>query len=256
MDYMSNFIKDVLGDTAAQALHKATEHSQALGSVLGPRVVLGWLSFAGNYGYDGEVPGVSDSTLTFKKSEDGLFNGSLSIGSDGLDFSNASPTQLAATLTVALGGSHPLSKGIKDSDLVGLGKSVDLLVKSRVVQLLKAAINEGAKSGTQATPRGPLEPIAPEGEKKANANQQPKLPSQTKIKLTKSQAEKKCSVCEAASFDKKGNFCACACFCLRALAKSASSVATDDGFEVTFGKEWSQNNIRVFLDIVGGPYGK
>jgi hypothetical protein len=246
MNEIQSFIGAVLGDTAATALRKAAERSEALGTVLGPRVIVGWLGFASHWSYRGEIPGLPGSTLTFQKNEDAdLFDGSLSIGDDVFDFQNASMTQLAATLTVALGANQPVSKALKDTDLVGLGKNIDLLIKSRVVQMLKAAQQP---SGTQAAPRGPLEPDEPKPQQKAPQNQQPKLPSQTKLKVTKSQAEQKCSVCEAATF-RKGEFTGC--WCLKELAKHASAAPADGGYEVTFGREWTKSNLRVLMDIIG-----
>lgn len=300
MSQMHDFIQAVLGDTAAQALAKAADRSEALGSILGPRVILGWLGFASQWSYSGEIPGLPGSTLRFQKNQQTeLFEGALTVGNDVFDFEHASPTQLAATLTVALGANRPVSKALRDGDLVGLGKNIDLLIRSQVVRLMKGMqpkdefdtipcprstckpgfgagecpacngsgyvkvgrpqgktfsgeVKKAAQqpSGTQAKPRGPLEPEAPDPQRKQQQRQQPPPPPPSKLKLTKSQAATRCSVCEAPSFNRRGEFTGCWCF--REMARFAKSEPQQDGgYLLTLGPQWTRSNLRVFLDIVG-----
>jgi hypothetical protein len=251
MAHVHGFMRAVLGDTAATALRKATDRSEALDSVVGSRVIIGWLGFAAQFGYDGEIPGLPGSMLSFRKADDGsLFNGAISIGGDLFDFQHASQTQLAATLSVALGANRQVSPTLRDSDLVPLGKNIDLLIKGQVLRRLQKQTQE--PSGVAAAPRAPdapQEPGAPLPQKKGNV--QPPRPGVASLKVTKSQAASKCSVCDAPSFNRRGDFTAC--FCMRDLAKSASSVPTAEGYEVTFDtKVWTQSNLQVLSDILEG----
>ena len=277
MSDIQKFTQAVLGQTAADVLYKAGERSVALGSVLGPRVVVGWLEVIGRNDYDGSIPGQPGSILKFSKNQ-GLYDGTLTIGGSVYGFSNATLTHLAATLSVALGVNQPVSKALKDSDLVGLGRSIDLLVRARVLQLSKkepccknACVDcggceehsetkghgagcklwkeetGGQQCGAAAAPRGPKPPEGPEPQKKAPVQARP--PKMQTLSITKAQSEQKCSVCQAASF-RRGEFAGC--YCLRDLAKSAASVPQGDGFQVTFGPEWTESNLKVLMDIMGG----
>jgi hypothetical protein len=251
MSHFGDFISDVLGADAASALSKATDRSEALAGWLGPRVVLGWLELVGGHEYSGQIPGVEGSVLAFRKAEGGL-EGSIGLDDDIFDFADADLTQLAATMTVVLGGSTPTGK-LRDGDLVGLGKSVDLLCKSRLVQMLKAA----QESGAVAAPHGPIEPKGPEIQSRRTKAAQPgQTPQSTKqstgqssLHVTKAQAESICTVCESKSF-KKGDFTGC--YCLRALAKSVDCRQVESGFDLTFGPDWTVGSRRVLIDILGG----
>lgn len=243
-------MRSVLGDVAATALRRATDRSATLDSVVGSRVILGWLNFATKFGFSGEIPGVPGSQLSFSKSETGgLFNGAVTIGPDLYDFNNASETQLAATLSVALGANHQPSPKLRDQDLQPLGKNIDLLIKSQVLRRLQKQDQESGAAAAPRAPDQPLQPGAPVPQKKG----QGRPPAQggfTSLKVSKSQASSKCSVCGSASFNRNGDFTAC--YCLRSLAKSAQSEATADGFKVTFDTSvWSKSNLSVLLDILG-----
>jgi hypothetical protein len=170
MAHVHGFMRAVLGDTAATALRKATDRSEALDSVVGSRVIIGWLGFAAQFGYDGEIPGLPGSMLSFRKADDGsLFNGAISIGGDLFDFQHASQTQLAATLSVALGANRQVSPTLRDSDLVPLGKNIDLLIKGQVLRRLQKQTQEpGGVAAAPRAPDAPQEPGAPLPQKKGN----------------------------------------------------------------------------------------
>lgn len=248
MDQVNSFVTAVLGDIAASALRKAAERSPALDTIVGSRVILGWVGFAGRFGFDGEIPGLPGTSLSFKKAEhNGLFQGSLTVGQDLFDFRNASETQLAATLSVALGANRQPAPTLRDQDLAPLGKNIDLLIKSQVCQKLQKQTQD---SGTAAAPRppdGPAQPGAPLPQKKGNQAPPPGLKT---LSVTKSQAESRCSVCGGQSFNRRGDFTAC--YCLRSLAKSADATLTSQGYELTLDtKVWTPSNIKVLSDIMG-----
>jgi hypothetical protein len=245
MTAIDRFIESVLGPRASGALAKAVSRHEALGPVVGPRVILGWVNLASQWSYSGNIPGIDGSILSFQKTEDGL-KGSVGIGNDVYDFVNASPTELSATLAVTLGVGRPIGSKIKDCDLVGLGKSVDVLVKSQIIELLRASVAKTELTGAAAAPQGPKGPMTPEAPQKAPKVQQQSAPKT--LRITKNQAENKCSVCGAGGFE-DDHFVGC--FCLRELAKTATSVETQEGYEIEFGTEWTPGSIQVCRDILG-----
>lgn len=271
---LTAFMNAVLGEDAALALMKAGERSSALASVVGPRTVVGWVNLASRWDYNGVVPGLDESFLAFTKNEDGL-SGAIAIGDQQLDFENAQPENLAAMMCVGLGCAPDLSKS-EDANAVALaqlGETIDLMVKTRVVRLLKAETPQCAKchkfySRENASDRCPhcSEPLekaelpgrqakpigqdAPMGAQAPVATAPRRMASKgpAQVKMTKSMAERKCSVCEAAQFSKRGDFTGC--FCLRELGRFAKAEPEGDGYLVTFGSEWSRKNIQLLLDIV------
>jgi hypothetical protein len=263
-------MRAVLGEDACQALAKAAERSEALGGVIGPRTVIGWATLAARWDYDGQVPGIEDSQLTFEKGENHQLTGSIRLGQEELEFENATVPHLAAMLCVGLGCQKDFSKSLKDSDLAGLGENIDLLVKARVVNLLKAmkeisACEECGKRryvvvckckgkkkvektelpGQQAKPGAPIPPTG----FTAPTKTAPKPMQPPRVKLTKAMTETKCSVCEASQFDRRGEFKGC--YCLRDLARFAKSERDGEDFVVTFSKEWTKSSIALLMDIVG-----
>lgn len=136
---MLSFMNAVLGEDATTALVKAGERSESLANVIGPRVIVGWVNLASRWDYSGVVPGHEASFLQFQKSEHGL-TGAVALGDQQLDFENAQADHLAAMLCVGLGCPPDLKKseGASAPALEALGRSIDLMVKMRVVDLLKA----------------------------------------------------------------------------------------------------------------------
>lgn len=272
---LTAFMHAVLGEDAATALMKAGERSSALASVVGPRTVVGWVNLASRWDYNGVVPGLDESFLSFTKNEDGL-SGAIAIGDQQLDFENAQPENLAAMMCVGLGCTPDLSKS-EDANAVALaqlGETIDLMVKTRVVRLLKAETPQCAKChkfysrenvsdrcphcseplekaelpGRQAKPIGQ---DAPMGQQAPTPTAPRRMASKgpAQVKMTKSMMERRCSVCESTQFSKGGDFKGC--WCLRELGKFAKSERDGDGCVVSFGSEWSKKNIALLLDIVG-----
>src|ERR1035437_505232 len=135
------FLRAVLGSDGYEAIAKASQRYPALVQTLVPRTLLSWAALVGQYGYEGQVPGCENTFLEFNKSEP-CYSGALTLGSDTIPFVDASVYRLAAHLAVALdiGDGTPPAE-FRGVDLQRLGKSIDLLVRSRVVtdHLRKAA---------------------------------------------------------------------------------------------------------------------
>jgi hypothetical protein len=274
-DATTSFMNAVLGEDATAALAKAEERSAVLAGVVGPRTILGWVMLASRWDYDGFVPGHDGSQLQFAKSENGL-TGIVALGEQQLDFENARPEHLAAMLCVGLGCPPDLSKseGATQLALVQLGETIDLMVKSHIVNLLKNEPTPRCKScnkfysskhkdrcphcstelekaelpGSAAKALAPQAPDAQQAPKSTAPNRMATKAPPT-VGLTKSMMERKCSVCDASQFTKSGDFKGC--YCIRDLAKFAKSERRGDGVVVEFGREWTPSNIQLFVDIVG-----
>jgi ribosomal protein S27AE len=124
------FLSSVLGDPGAQALTKAGERWPVLQNVLVPRAILAWLSIEARHDYEGQLPGIDNSYLSFMKSEHG-FTGAIAIGDNNYSFTDASLLHLAASVGVAMGiDSNPVDPQLRDQDIQRLGKSIDLLAKA------------------------------------------------------------------------------------------------------------------------------
>lgn len=126
------FMRAVLGRDGAEALSKAVTRTQELEHVLLPRTILAWLEVASRWDYEGEVPGVENTYLSFRKDEDG-YTGSIKLDDGDYVFARASLAHVAASIAVALGADHErIAKSVRDIDLARIGKSIDLLAKAKV----------------------------------------------------------------------------------------------------------------------------
>jgi hypothetical protein len=236
---IEKFMTQVLGEEAAQALQRGCSKSEELQSLMGPRVILAWINEHPEF--NGNIPGVPESLLSFKKSE-GYLEGSIELGQYAYTFAQADDTHLAATLTVILGGAQPKPERIRTPELADLGKSVDKLVKSRILRLIKQAQD----AATSAPPQKQLEPEAPEGNQRDKQTQ--RTVQTPKMQVTKSQSDHKCSTCGAPSF-RREQFTGC--YCMKSLAKYASSVPCECGYEISFHQMWTNSNIQLLKDIMG-----
>ncbi len=278
-DRKLKFLQAVLGTDGGQALAKAASRSLVLEQVLVPRAVLAWVSgiqslSAGiSIDYEGEIPGLPETYLSFQKSVSG-FSGSVSVDEELFQFSEASVFQLASSVAIAVGCGVPDADEIRDLDLQRIGKSIDLLAKTHLVskEIEKAkSQKEDEKEdlekvvpsghGSVAAPKSHSEPIpptatAPPTPAKATKTRIPKgakgakpVPSYT-VKLSQSEARRSCSVCGAPQFI-AGNFEGC--LCMRELAKSAEVISYGHPW-ITLeldGKEWDQDAVETLLEIVG-----
>lgn len=132
-DRASSFLVGVLGEPGARAFKKAMEAEGTLAGAVVPRAIVSWLDLATKFSYSGNIPGLENTFVEFRKSDKG-YDGAISIGTDIYNFTNASPYHLAASVAVALGVDDTgITTQTRDATLQRLGKSIDALVKSQVV---------------------------------------------------------------------------------------------------------------------------
>jgi hypothetical protein len=133
----TSFMSGILGADGARALAKAADRDQRVASALVPRAILGWMSLAARFNYEGQLPGCEDSVFTFRKAERG-FSGQIKIGADVFKFENASVFHVASAVAVSLGiedlALHP---AVTQVTLQRLGKSIDTLIKMQVLEKSK-----------------------------------------------------------------------------------------------------------------------
>lgn len=118
------FLKEILGDEGAEILKRASD--QPVGGIIFPRAVLSWLDCVSSTGV---LPGV-EVEISLVKSE-GNFTGKIDIDGNCYEFNGAAPAHVAAAITVALGGQQ-LAPDTQWADVALLGRSIDMLVKSRI----------------------------------------------------------------------------------------------------------------------------
>lgn len=263
----TQFLVAVVGDDGASALIKAAERAEELDQAIFARTVLAWLDVNSSFGYEGNVPGVESARLTFKKSGTG-FSGSITLNEELHRFENASIAHVAGAVAVALGLDHErVSPMAKSEQLAKLGKSIDLLVKSKIV---KAAIKPNSQQkrinlpGMAAQPIGPIGPTPPTPTQPKNQTQPVagaagtaqaiKLPGISKPKkpsllVSKSESKRKCRHCAKPQFtgDKFTG-----CYCFSSLAKSVKVAVTESGYNITFGVALDNDAIVTLTEVFRG----
>ncbi len=139
------FLKTVLGEDGAAALLKAVSKNPVLENVLVPRTILAWVAISSRLGYEGPIPGYQASLVKFQKSEAG-YSGGISGANGAHSFSRESIYHVAASMAVSMGIDTNMPASLSEINLTRLGKSIDLLVKARVVQeqiLQKKVLDQG-----------------------------------------------------------------------------------------------------------------
>lgn len=126
----SAFLQEVLGSDGAALLVKTMKRIGSIENALVPRTILAWVGIAGRLGHDGELPGLAGTFARIQKSEAG-YSGEIKIEETSYQFADASTYQVASAVAVAIGYDTELSAG-NSKELARLGKSIDLLVKSRL----------------------------------------------------------------------------------------------------------------------------
>jgi len=134
IDNIDHFLQSALGTEAFRALHKATDRSCALQSVVGTRAIFGWLSLCSRYGFDGALPGLSGSYFYLRKNHDSTFTGQINLHKTHYEFDAVTLPHVAAGLSVALGVDQAPDSDLKDSALAALGQNLDLLLKAQVIK--------------------------------------------------------------------------------------------------------------------------
>jgi hypothetical protein len=272
------FLKAVLGDDGACSLKKAADRIENLESAIVPRAIMAWLGVAARGDYEGELPGVEDSYLDFAKNIDSTYTGSIAIGSGVFPFQNASVFHLAASVALALDAEFE-DTNIKDTDLVKLGKSIDVLAKAKYVAsaddlIKKIAQGKGAGSGAPGAPTRSGVPAPPKvaapptkqigqpgpvGKQPKGPPKEAKPPKATipKLKVT----AKKSFQITAKSIDSKCKECGLAlvknekfvgCMCLKETARFVDLAKHDaEHYVITFGKAMDDDAVATVLDTLG-----
>lgn len=268
MDLKTKFLASVLGQDGASALLKAASRSEELENALLPRTILAFLGIVARSDFEGEIPGIDNSYLEFKKN-DKAYSGSITIGEEVYAFDQASLYHLAASIAVAIGADHErVDPSLRDLDIARLGKSIDLLAKARVVtnELLSKKTTQAPKVGAAAHPIAPIgedvpappqtgvqkKPEAYGGDVKAPAGVPkppgaPKLPRVQKsvLRVSKNQADLPCPVCSGLQF-KLDTFVGCLCF--QELSKGVKSLKNNDGYVLEFNADWGQDEILTLVE--------
>lgn len=285
------FLTEVLGSDGATALQKAAEQASARGldleSALVPRAILAWLGACAASEYEGEIPGVENTYLSFQKSENS-YSGSITINEDIYSFKKAELYHLASAVAVALGADSN-TEFVRAKDLEKLGKNIDLLTKAHHLTKVLAKkdrcwdgyeptpgkkpyskgsckpvkrseaeeIEKKDLPAMTARPQEPaqqLEPAQPQKQRlkgpppEKAKNLLPKIPKVAKtIKISKSESHRSCHVCGIPQF-KNDSFRGCLCF--RELAKSVSVANVEGGYQLTL-KGWDEDSLITFLETLG-----
>ena len=231
------FLEEILGQLGAKVLAKTDD---ALASVVVPRAVLSWVTTVSNIGYSGQLPGQKDSYFSVKKNEDNTYTGALKIEDELYTFENADLVHIAASVGVALKLDVPeISPDLKKKDLTALGRTIELLVKSEI-------INKGQKilakkeAEVQEAPSSPVK-VAPKTVKSSIPKLNPLL------KLNKSEVSEPCKVCNKQHFDKMQFI---GCLCLKGLAKSITSTPSKDGGVVLAFKNIDRETLEALVSIL------
>lgn len=267
-DRAYSFLIGVLGKDGAHAFKKAIDREASLGGAVVPRAIMSWLNIATKYDYTGGIPGVSNTYLSFKKSETGL-DGGISVGEEVYSFSGASAFHVAASVAVALGVENA-SANVRDQTLAKVGKSIDTLVKARIIteQLMrKGAAKDLLRCdcktdphlpacatrmkkvdlpGTTAKPKDAQMAFAPQAPMAPNSQKQKPAP----FKVTKSESDHKCSMCQRSQFA-NGGFVGCLCF--RDMAGAVRVAKTEAGYSLTFASsEWDIDAVAALRAALRG----
>lgn len=271
------FLQAVIGPDGARALTKATSQSADLEWAIFPRVVMSWLEVVSHAAYNDAIPGTDDIKLALRKHEDG-WSGSVNIGDEVYGFRDTTLYHVAGAVAVALGASPDTAPELRHPALAKLGKSVDLLVKSRTLRKMQEKHQGGAKGqapGTAAAPKGPLPPQGPvavqpkqpsqvgttvgtavkpkkPGSMSSNPNPAIKLPGvkppkKPTLKVAKSEV-RACGACGGSQF-KSDRYTGCACFA--DLAKSVRTVVANNAYVLEFGSGWDADAIATLAENLG-----
>lgn len=245
---MDNFLKEVLGDTGYHALNNAINKAPVFKPMILPRTIASWVNIIGNLGYEGEIPGVSNSYFSLKKNENG-YSGALTVNNELVYFNSPNTLQISAAIGSVIGNTpEKIEIQIKPKDLAKIGESIDLLVKTEIIRKARKDSLEKQEGKMPSAPPNPPDkpiqatpPVPPQrsqpnvfGAKKPYQKDNIALgQGQSKLKITKSESEKTCEECGTKHFLKdkfKG------CHCIEDIAKSFTTDKTLDGYILLFNK--------------------
>lgn len=264
------FLKHVLGEDGYRAFEKANARVPTLGAVLAPRTIVGWLTTAIRVNYEGQIPGVDNSYISIEKSDRG-FTGAVTIEDQVHGFQDTDILHVASAVAVALGvqdiAIHPM---LKNTDISKLGKSIDMLVKVRVIaeaqlnelsgesaseesEEAEESIDKVELPGNAAAPKAPKSPDKPQTPTavapSTNRTVKPPMAKTTKeIVVKKSEADAECPECGLRQF-RGDRFVGCMCF--RSLAKNTNTSLTKEGdYFVRLGSDWDQETAMMLIEAL------
>lgn len=250
-DKASAFLTAVLGAPGAAALAALAKSAPGLDGYLVPRAALAWLRLTPEAT---GLPGCPAVEMTLTKS-----GGHIKIGDEVFGWGDGDRNFASAAIACVLGVA-PGAVGLKDRDIAGLGRTVDLLAKAQT----KRPDIEG--TGAAAGPIGPLAPAAPTptapqapgaGSKKRRI----KIPLTPKaaapvaekpLALSEADEHRKCSTCGEGQF-KNGKFKGC--WCIRGLVKSISSTRRSDGRLGVDLSRLGADDAALVIDLLKGAIG-
>ena len=128
---IKDFLQAIAGTSGAQALMKAAERNPGLESVIVPRALVSWLNLVGAHGFEGQIPGSPNSYCRLHKNEHG-YTGVVTVSDFVHSFEDNTVLHTAASLAVSMGVSG-VPGDIGPEQLQRLGKSLDLLIKAKVI---------------------------------------------------------------------------------------------------------------------------
>jgi hypothetical protein len=241
---------------------------------------MAWLEAVSHVPFDGELPGVPGTKLKLSKNES-TYSGCITLGDDLYSFRDASMYHVAGSVAVALGEDADHAPALCSPALAKLGKSIDLLVKSRTLRKMAkpkggAAGGKGIQlPGVAAQPQQPMAPTPPipeapkptgpaagsktsgtpakEGDTKPGGTAKPApgtkpAPKKPSLKVTKAEARRECPACGGQQF-KADRFTACLCF--QDLAKSVKTTLVDGGYLLEFGAGWDHDAVTTLAENLG-----
>jgi hypothetical protein len=264
---MNDFIKIILGDEASNVLDRVVDRVPEFASVIVPRALIGWLNIMGKYGYEGEIPGQPNSYFSLVKNEDNLFTGAITIDNELYNFENAELLHVAASFGVALGiESASVSDQLKKRDLSDLGKNLDLLIKSNIVNNFKNSRVKISKYGdftvepqedkftVKHTPTNKVIFDGVEDLEKAEQiadwcyqkDELVKPTNSVKIKISKAESLRSCEICgESQIYNDK--FVGCVCY--KSLSKSIKLKKNQGSYLVSFSKDLDAEAISALISF-------
>lgn len=246
-----SFLQAVAGTDGARALAKAVSRSAELEWALFPRAVMAWLDVVARTGYDDRLPGVPDVSLALAKTETGLAGSVSPDKGQAYVFSGVTPEHVAAAVAVLLGADADRAPALRSPILAKLGKSLDLLVKSRTLR--KVQRKPSTKRDVPGAAAQPIAPQAPEPPQKVE-DEEPKAtpqvlpPKRSKLKLTKAEAAQPCRECGSYQFH-DGQYIGC--FCFADGAPAVKTVQTQDGYTLSFGVGWDPDAVAALAQNFG-----
>lgn len=257
MSNIDNFLKSVLGEEGLQAFGRVSQKMPAMQNILAPRTILSWLTLAVRTNYDGQIPGIDNTYISLTKSDNGI-SGVVVSGGESYEFVNDDILDVASTLTMSMGiNDISIDPLLKNTDISKLGKSIDTLVKARVIlnnsskeesSTEESKIDKVEEPGGAAAPKKPKQPEMPQVPQAVAPTMNKPMKTVSKsfeLHIKKSQSEKLCPECGIKQF-RADRFAGCMCF--KFLAKTVSTKVVNDGYLLSLSKSaWDSETIQTLI---------